>query len=58
VLVFGGQDTNVRAQSSERRLLDMLGNRRREWTLLHHQANAHALHRDDLLDFLGRWVRG
>jgi pimeloyl-ACP methyl ester carboxylesterase len=56
VLVFGGQDTQVRSRDSEKRLLDTLGDEPRQLSILHFQKNAHALHRDDLLDFLARFI--
>jgi len=57
VLVFGGQDTQVRVRQSEKRILDDLADTRRPFAILHFQPNGHALHRDDLLDFLARFMQ-
>jgi pimeloyl-ACP methyl ester carboxylesterase len=56
LLVFGGQDTQVDARASEARLLDALGGASLPIGVLHFQANGHALHREDVLDLLARFV--
>jgi pimeloyl-ACP methyl ester carboxylesterase len=56
LLVFGGQDTQVRGRKSEERLLDAIGEEARQVTVVHFQKNAHALHRADLVDFLASWI--
>jgi hypothetical protein len=55
--VLGGQDTQVRARSSMNRLLDALGTEPRDFTVLLLQSSGHALHREDLLDMIARWIR-
>src|SRR5262245_3984654 len=57
VFVYGGADTQVDGKKSLARLRELFADRPRNWSALEFGANGHALFREDLLDFIARWLR-
>lgn len=56
LFVFGGHDTQVRVDKSLRRLQAEL-TKESNYSFLLFNSNGHALYREDLCDFLARWVK-
>lgn len=57
VFVYGGADTQVDGTKSLARLKERFADRPRNWTALEFAGNGHALFREDLLDFVARWLK-
>ncbi len=57
LFVYGGQDTNIRVSKSISRIEKRLDPGKLDYTLILFHKNGHALFRDDLLDFMVRWMR-
>ncbi len=57
LFVYGGQDTNIRVSKSISRIEKRLDPGKLDYTLMLFHKNGHTLFRDDLLDFMVRWIR-
>ncbi len=56
LFVYGGTDTQIRIQKSIDRIESTLGENGNDYVVLLFRRNGHALFREDLLDFIGRWI--
>lgn len=56
LFVYGGKDKNVMVHKSISRIEHTLGKNDYNYSILFFKNNGHALYREDLLDFIARWV--
>lgn len=56
LFVYAGTDTQIRIQKSIDRIESTLGENGNNYVVLLFRRNGHALFREDLLDFIGRWI--
>lgn len=56
LFIYGGQDTNIRINKSIRRIENTFGSTKRNYAVMLFQNNGHTLYREDLMDFLARWI--
>ncbi len=57
LFVYGGKDTNIRIQKSITRIGETLGESDYNYSILFFKNNGHALYREDLIDFISRWIK-
>lgn len=56
LFVYGGKDTNIRIKKSIDRIEDTLGKNDYNYSILLFHNNGHAIFREDLMDFMARWI--
>ncbi|WP_235297685.1 alpha/beta hydrolase family protein [Portibacter marinus] len=56
LFVYGGKDENIRISKSINLIEKSLSQRDSNYSLLLFNKNGHALYREDLLDFMARWI--
>lgn len=56
LFAYGGNDTQIRVKKSIDRIESTLGENGNNYVILLFRRNGHALFREDLLDFLVRWI--
>jgi pimeloyl-ACP methyl ester carboxylesterase len=56
LFVFGGNDARLRVRKSIDRIQNELPNNQYNYALLFFSKNGHALYREDLNDFIARWI--
>lgn len=56
LFVYGGTDTQIRIKKSIDRIESTLGENGNNYVILLFRRNGHTLFREDLLDFIGRWI--
>lgn len=57
LFVYGGQDSQIRINKSISRIEENLGKSDYNYTILLFHKNGHGIFREDLLDFMARWIR-
>ena len=56
LFVYGGNDTQIRIRKSIDRIYDTLGKDDKNFAILLFRKNGHGIFREDLLDFMARWI--
>ncbi len=56
LFIYGGKDTQIRINKSIDRIENTLGNGDHNYSILLFHNNGHGIFRNDLLDFLSRWI--
>ncbi len=56
LFVYGGQDSQIRINKSINRIEETLGKSDHNYTILLFRKNGHGIFREDLLDFMARWI--
>lgn len=56
LFIYGGKDTQIRIQKSIERIEETLGRSDYNFTVLLFHNNGHGIFREDLVDFMARWI--